>query len=317
MEIKKVTLIGGGVLGSQIAYQSAYCGFDVTVYMRSEASIGRTKPKMEMWHGAYVSELEADKALCGNENAVYSHGLIKDIKTITPAEIDGLIKNADDALNNMKYETDLAKALEGADLVIEAMAEDKEQKIEMYQKMQPLFDEKTIVCSNSSTMLPSTFVEYTGKGEKFLNLHFANSIWMFNTAEVMGHSDTDEGAYNTVVEFAKAINMVPLCLHKEQPGYILNSMLVPFLSSAQMLWAKEVADPHTIDLTWELATGAPSGPFKIIDVVGLNTVYNIEMANPESKDPSSWHYKLANMIKEKIEKGETGRNAGKGFYDYK
>ena len=93
--------------------------------------------------------------------------------------------------------------------------------------------------------------------------------------------------YNKVVEFASEINMVPLQLHKEQPGYILNSMLVPLLTSAQTLWAKEVADPETIDLTWRLATGAPKGPFEILDIVGLETAYNINQMKPEAKDESS------------------------------
>ena len=132
----------------------------------------------------------------------------------------------------------------------------------------------------------------------------------------MGHPGTDSDIYNKVVEFASEINMVPLQLHKEQPGYILNSMLVPLLTSAQTLWAKEVADPETIDLTWRLATGAPKGPFEILDIVGLETAYNINQMKPEAKDESSVTYKIGKLLKEKIDKGETGINAGKGFYDY-
>ena len=91
--------------------------------------------------------------------------------------------------------------------------------------------------------------------------------------------------YDTIVKFAEGIRMVPPCLHKEQPGYILNSMLVPFLSAAEALFANDVADPESIDKTWELATGAPSGPFRILDVVGLVTAYNIVMMNPQASDP--------------------------------
>jgi 3-hydroxybutyryl-CoA dehydrogenase len=111
--------------------------------------------------------------------------------------------------------------------------------------------------------------------------------------------------------------MIPLCLHKEQPGYILNSMLVPFLNAAEMLYATGVADPETIDKTWMLATGAPAGPFRILDIVGLATAYNIVVMSPDAKDPETVPGKIAAVLKEKIDRGETGVNAGKGFYTYR
>ena len=160
------------------------------------------------------------------------------------------------------------------------MSEDPKAKIGVYEALKDLLPEKTLLFTNSSTMLPSTFAQYTGRPEKYCAVHFANTIWKNNTAEIMGHPGTDRKYYDEVVKFADEINMVPLKLNKEQPGYILNSMLVPFLSSAQALWAKEVSDPETIDLTWRLATGAPAGPFQILDVVGLETAYNIHIMKP-------------------------------------
>ncbi|PAD65918.1 3-hydroxybutyryl-CoA dehydrogenase, partial [Bacillus sp. 7586-K] len=96
-----------------------------------------------------------------------------------------------------------------------------------------------------------------------------------NTGEVMEHPGTSQEVVQDVLQFAAAIGMVPLHIKKEQPGYILNSLLVPLLDAAQLLWGNEVADPYTIDKTWMIATGAPMGPFAIMDVVGLETVYNI------------------------------------------
>lgn len=317
MNIQKVTIIGGGVLGSQIAYQSAFCGFDVTIYMRSESSITRTQPKLDRLHGIYIAELTAAKAIAGTPGAAASRGLVPDLANTSPAEIDVLLANADKAAAGIHLETDLVKAVADADLIIEAMAEDPKQKIEMYQRLAPIMAEKTILATNSSTLLPSTFAQYTGRPAKYLAMHFANNIWRGNTAEIMGHADTDSAVYDEIVEFAKAINMIPLCLHKEQPGYILNSLLVPFLNAAEHLWAGGVADPQTIDLTWKLATGAPRGPFAIIDVVGLTTVYNIGMMHPGANDPSTAQGKLMQMLKEKIDAGETGINAGVGFYDYR
>ena len=213
-------------------------------------------------------------------------------------------------------ELDLKKALSGAYIVIESMTEEPKAKIGMYEAMRDLLDEDTILCTNSSTLLPSMFAEYTGRPAKYCALHFANTIWKNNTGEVMGHPGTDPEIYQKVVEFAAAIGMVPLQLHKEQPGYILNSMLVPFLSAAQALWANGVADPETIDLTWRLATSAPAGPFQILDIVGLETAYNINQMKPAAQQEGTLENRMGKLLKEKIDRGETGVNAGKGFYDY-
>lgn len=316
MNIKNVVLIGGGVLGSQIAYQTAYKGFNVTIWLRSDDSIGRSKPKIERLHGIYAEELERTKVSLGG-NPVYSRGLISNIESITEKDIDDLKLKSDKAYESIKFTTDLTAAVADADLIIEALAEDVNQKTEFYRKLAPLMPEKTIVVTNSSTLLPSQFAEATGRPEKYMALHFANEIWRNNTAEVMGHAATSQKVYDIVAKFAEDIGMVPLLLKKEQPGYILNSMLVPFLSAAEMLLAKEIADPKTIDMTWKLATGSPAGPFQILDIVGLTTAYNIVIMNPEVKNPESIPGKIAAILKEYIDAGKTGVNAGEGFYKYK
>ena len=319
MELNKVTIIGGGVLGSQIGLMAAYVGKDVTFWLRSESSIERTTPKLKRYGELMITDLLTAKALLGSPMGkfVYPKGLIRDWGSATAESIDKLVADAQERFEkNMHIELDLGKALGDADVVIEAMAEDPKAKIDIYTKMKDLMPEKTVLLTNSSTLLPSMFAEYTGRPEKYLALHFANTIWKNNTAEVMGHPGTDPAIYDATVKFADEINMIPLQLHKEQPGYILNSMLVPFLSAAQALLATGVADHETIDKTWELATGAPAGPFKILDIVGLETAYNINLMKPETKVEGSVSNLISKMLKEKIDKGETGVNAGKGFYDY-
>ncbi len=320
MAMNKVVVAGGGVLGTQIGLMCAYTGHDVTFWLRSESSIGRTTPKINLYKKAMLDDLAAAKNLIGNPlgKLLYPKGLITAWDEITAEAIDELIATGDKNMtDNVHIELDMAKAVSGADIVIESMAEDPDAKIDVYEQMKDLLDPDTILVTNSSTLLPSMFAQYTGRPEKYLSLHFANTIWKNNTAEIMGHSGTDPEIYKKVVEFAKEINMISLELKKEQPGYILNSMLVPFLSAAQALWAKEVADPQTIDLTWRLATGAPKGPFEILDIVGLETAYNINQMKPEAQDPDSTIHKIGLLLKEKIDKGETGINAGKGFYEYK
>ncbi len=315
----KVVVAGGGVLGVQIALMSAYTGHDTTIWLRSEGSIGRTEPKVKNYSAAILADLEGAKKLVGSPMAayVYPKGLFASPAELTPENIDAKIAQAQKNFAELLHlELDMAKACDDADVVIEAMSEDPAAKTAFYQKLAPYLPEKTLLLTNSSTLLPSMFAEATGRPEKFCALHFANTIWKMNTGEVMGHPGTSPETFQATVDFAREINMIPLEVHKEQPGYLLNSLLVPFLNAAGGLLAKEVSDPQTIDAAWQLGTGAPAGPFKIFDVVGLETAYNITIMNPQYKDPESPTHKFADILKAKIDAGETGINAGKGFYDY-
>ena len=310
-DIKKVVVAGGGVLGSQIAFQSAYMGYDVTIWLRSEGSIGRCQPKIDRLHKIYLDTLEAMKT----DPRAYAYGLVAK-EECTPEKCEALKANVEAAYKNLKLVTDWDEAFGDADYVIEAVAEDPKQKEDFYTELQKHLPEKTFIVTNSSTLLPSTFAEYTGRPEKFLALHFANDIWKMPTAEVMRHAGTGDEAFELTVAFAASIRMVPLKVQKEIPGYLLNSMLVPFLSAAEALWAGGVGSVEDIDRAWTLSTGAPAGPFRILDIVGLTTAYNIAIMDPRAKDPTTIQSVIAAKLKEKIDRGETGINAGKGYYDY-
>ena len=310
-DIKKVVVAGGGVLGSQIAFQSAYMGYDVTIWLRSEGSIGRCQPKIDRLHKIYLDTLEAMKT----DPRAYAYGLVAK-EECTPEKCEAPKANVEAAYKNLKLVTDWDEAFGDADYVIEAVAEDPKQKEDFYTELQKHLPEKTFIVTNSSTLLPSTFAEYTGRPEKFLALHFANDIWKMPTAEVMRHAGTGDEAFELTVAFAASIRMVPLKVQKEVPGYLLNSMLVPFLSAAEALWAGGVGSVEDIDRAWTLSTGAPAGPFRILDIVGLTTAYNIAIMDPRAKDPTTIQSVIAAKLKEKIDRGETGINAGKGYYDY-
>ena len=152
MAFKKVVVVGGGVLGSQIAYQVAYKGFDVTVWLRSEGSIERAKPKFARWHETYLKDLEATKALIGTGTKLYPRGLVDDFENLTVEKVEELKAQADQAFESLIYELDMAKAMADADLVIESLSEDPKAKIAFYQQMAPLLPEKTVIVTNSSTM---------------------------------------------------------------------------------------------------------------------------------------------------------------------
>ncbi|WP_226646860.1 3-hydroxyacyl-CoA dehydrogenase [Mesobacillus subterraneus] len=285
MNYKNITVAGSGVLGSQIAFQTAYSGFNVSVYDISDEAIEGAKNRIMLLKPRYQQDLGASE------------------------------QDLDAAYNRITFYSDLSQAVKDADLVIEAVPEVIGIKTDFYTKLGQAAPEKTVFATNTSTLLPSQFAEATGRPEKFLALHFANEIWKNNTAEVMMHPGTDKAVFDDLLEFAKAIGMVALPLYKEQPGYILNSLLVPFLEAGQMLLMKEVADPETIDKTWMIATGAPKGPFAILDIVGITTAYNISNAKGEAGVPG--FKELAELLKtEYIDKGKLGVATGEGFYKY-
>ena len=282
-EIKKVVVIGTGVLGSQIAFQTAYSGFDVIACDVSDDVLAKARLRLAALVETYRKEV--------------------------PGAVGG--KEAE-AIRRLTLSTDLAAAVADADLVIEAVPEVLAFKQAVYEQLATLAPARTIFATNSSTLLPSALKAFTGRPDRFLALHFANNIWKFNTAEVIGTDDTDPSVFETVLKFAADIGMEPIPIRKEKAGYILNSLLAPFLNAAADLAAGGYADPHDVDKVWRIATGAPMGPFQMYDVIGLNTPYNIlSQGDARARALAAW-------LKENyIDKGRLGVASGEGFYSYK
>lgn len=281
--MQNLTVLGTGVLGSQIAFQAAYSGKDVVAYDLTNDILAKLPDRWEYLKPLYL----------------------RDLPDATPDKLDA-------AVGRIRTSSDLADALKDTDIVIEAVPEVLEIKRETWAKAGAVAPAKTVFATNSSTLLPSDIADATGRPEKFLALHFANEVWRLNTGEVMGHAGTDPHALDAVAEFAEEIGMIAIRLKKEQPGYIVNSLLIPFLTSAAKLYVRDIADVAVIDATWRKATGAPFGPFEIHDIVGMETPYNL---NSHSEDPELREF--AKILKRDfIDKGRLGRATGKGFYDY-
>ena len=316
MNYKNITIAGGGVLGSQIAFQSAYCGFNVTIYSNDQESKNETIKKIDNLKETYINTINSM-----NESN-WASGLA-DLETFDKDECLNKVLNA---YNNIKIELDLKESLKDADLLIESIPENINIKGQFYEGINSILPEKTVVVTNSSTLLPSVLSKYLTKPQKFLALHFANNIWKNNTAEIMGHDKTDKRYFDEIVEFANSIRMVALKINKEKSGYLLNSMLVPFLLCAMDLLANEISDVETIDKTWKLATGAPKGPFEIIDIVGLITAKNIveeyikvpSLLNPLFKKMMfPYNYKkMLDLLNKYISENKLGKSTNEGFYKY-
>lgn len=285
MNIKKVVVAGTGVLGSQIAFQTAFKGFEVAAFDIDDSALEKGRERFKVLMNRYQED---------------QYG--------TKEEVEA-------AYGRIAFHTDLAKAVEDADLLIEAVPELIDIKKDFYTKLAEVADEKTIFASNSSTMVPSQLVDFTGRPERYLHLHFANEIWKLNIAEIMKHERTAPEVFEEVIEFAKAIAMVPIPLHKEQPGYVLNTLLVPHLKASVQLAADGIAEPEIVDKTWMISTGAPLGPFAFLDIIGPNTPYNLYKAWGDQGDELS--AKVGAWIKsEYLDKGKMGTANGKGVYTY-
>lgn len=282
MAFQNITIAGTGVLGSQIAYQAALNGFNVTAY---DLDVNAAKKRVLTLKDSYKQDLD-----------------------LTDEDFQA-------GLNNLTFTTDLAAAVKDADYVIEALPEKLDLKEEFYKQLSKLAPDKTIFASNSSTMVPSQLVKFADRPTKYLHMHFANKIWKCNVAEIMGTDQTDPAVYQEVVDFAKAIKMVPIEIHKEQPGYVLNALLIPFVVSAMSLWVKGVADPEIVDKDWMISTGAPVGPFMMLDDVGLRTTWNI-VSGLYATQHKELFKQIADKLKEKIDAGQEGLESGEGFYKY-
>ena len=281
--MQNLTVLGTGVLGSQIIFQAAYSGKDVVAYDLSDEILAKLPARWEYLKPLYL----------------------RDLPDATPEKLDA-------AVARIRASSDLADAVKDADLIIEAVPERLDIKQDTWRRVSEVAPEKTIFATNSSTLLPSDIAPATDRPAKFLALHFANEVWKNNTGEVMGHAGTDPQAFEQVAEFAEQIGMVPIRVRKEQPGYVLNSLLVPLLGAAAKLLVRGVAEPADIDATWRIATGAPLGPFQIYDVVGMMTPYQL---NKDSEDPELREF--AELLKrDYIDQGRLGKGAGRGFYDY-
>ncbi|PPH89863.1 3-hydroxyacyl-CoA dehydrogenase [Rathayibacter sp. AY1D3] len=280
--IRTVTVLGSGVLGSQIAFQSAFHGFHVTVYDLFDDVLESARERLRGLAGVYES---------------------------VPGGVAG---GPQEALDSLRLTSDLAEAVADADLVIEAVPEDLGLKQELYGRLGALAPERTVFATNSSTLLPSDLKASTGRPDRFLALHYANHVWAQNTAEIMGTADTDPAVVDAVVEFAVSSGLEPIRLQKEKAGYVLNSLLVPLLSAASGLLMGGYADHETIDKTWRIGTGAPLGPFQIFDVVGLRTAYNIAAAAPDEASQAF----AAHLKTEYVDRGRLGTATGEGFYRY-
>jgi len=284
--LDRLTVLGAGVLGGQIAWHSAFKGKLVVLYDPYPEAIDKARVAHATYAHIYRTELGASEA---------------DIVATR---------------TRLSLSQDLALAVADADFVIEAVPEIPEIKTQVYREMATLLPEDTLVATNSSTLLPRDFAAATGRPEKYCALHFANLIWHLNLAEVMAHPETARETLTAVTHFAIEIGMVPIPVRKEQNGYVLNSWFVPLLTAGAALVVNGVATPEDVDRTFMIANRCAVGPCGMLDVVGMKTAYDVSSYWGTVNNDAQM-LKNAAYIKERfLDRGLQGLLGGEGFYKY-
>ena len=283
-EIKQITVVGSGVMGSQIAMVSALAGFDV-----------------------YLQDINEESLKVAEDSL---HGHIN--KRITKGKISLL--EAEKAFARLKFVTSLEKAVAEADFVIEAIVEKLDVKRQLFAEIDRLAPSHAIIATNSSTIVSSKLADATNRPEKICNLHFFNPVLVMELVEVVKGPQTSDETADTAVELVKQINKTPILLKKEISGFVANRILGALIDEAIYLLENDIATVEEIDLACTKALNHPIGPFALLDLTGIDVNYYIRQVLYE--ETGDENQKPQKVITEKYLNGEYGRKTGKGFYSY-
>ena len=283
-KIRKVAVVGTGLLGTQIAIQATCFGYEVSAHDPDEGSFNRVQ-----------QNLNTSMKISGGE-------------PIVPME------DWKKAANKVKFCKELEKALRDADIVIEAVPEELELKRKVFERLDALAPPGAILATNSSSIPISKIETATARPERCLNIHFYGLVRGMNMVDIMGGTRTTTETIEAGKAWIRSIGCVPLTVKKEILGFCFNRVWRAIKRETLYMWAEGFVDFRDIDRGWMIFTGMTQGPFGLMDNVGLDVVYDIEMVYyNESKDPKD-HPPEA--LKAMVDRKELGLKTGKGFYAY-
>jgi 3-hydroxybutyryl-CoA dehydrogenase len=286
MTFSRITTAGAGTMGSQVAWQMAFHGKDVTVYDAIPAGLEKGKAL----HRDYAEHFRERRGATA--------------------------KSIEDTFARLTYTTDLAAAVRDADLVSESVPESVPIKESFWREASRHAPARTVFTTNTSTLAPSALAGFVDRPQRFLALHFTIGVWESNIGEVMGHPGTDPAVFERVLSFAGEIGLVPIPIRKEQNGYVINSLLVPWCTAALDLLVRQVSDFESIDRTWMITLQSGMGPFGMMDRMGLGVVHHVARLIGETTNDAR-ALEFARYIEEHfIKTGRLGVASGRGFYCY-
>jgi len=282
MQIKTVGVLGCGLMGSGIAQVSAAAGYKTIVREVEDAFLKKGLGKIEKFLALGVEKGK-----------------------VAPAE-------KDKTLGNLSGTTKL-EDLKDCDIVIEAIIENIDEKAEAYAVLDAVCGERTIFCSNTSSLCITELAARTKRPDRFAGLHFFNPVPLMKLVEVIRGLTTSDETYQAVFAFAESLGKEPITA-PDKPGFIVNRLLVPYLLDAIRSYEHGLGTIEDIDKGMKLGTGYPMGPFTLLDFVGLDTTYYIaNIMFEEYREPT---YAPPPLLKRMVLAGRLGKKSGHGFYKY-
>ncbi len=283
-DVKNIAVIGGGAMGSQIAMVCALGGYTTTV----TDSVPAALQKAEGWAKGWLDERVAKGRLTADQAA--------------------------GARQQLSFAPALPAAAAKADFVIEAIIENQDAKRACFAELDKICPARAILATNSSSIVSSRIADATQRPDKVLNMHFFNPAVVMELVEVMGHPGTSEESIEVTMELSRRIGKTPVRVRKEIPAFIANRILHAVANEAMRLVERGVATSEEVDLAVEKGLRYPMGPFRLMDLTGLDVGYQVRMERfRQSGDPADKPHPL---LVEKYERGEYGRKTGKGWYEY-
>ncbi len=280
--IKKVSVVGAGLMGKQIALNNAIHGYDSWL----NDSITEVLPKVQEWaEGWLAKKVEKGKMSQEDVNAT---------------------------LARFHVEADLAKCVEGAQLVIEAIIEKEDIKKELFTKLNTLAPKDALIVTNSSFMPSSKFASCIDDPSRMANLHYFNPALVMKLIEVVTGEHTSEETAETLMEFARKTGKLPARIYKEYDGFIVNNVSTAVTLTALDLVAKGVTTPYDVDIALENGLNYPMGPFRLMDLTGIDLSYIVLKERVDKGEVIPGF----DLVEEKYLQGKYGRKTGSGWYDY-
>jgi 3-hydroxybutyryl-CoA dehydrogenase len=282
MDIKTVGVLGCGLMGSGIAHVCAAAGYKTIVREVEDGLLNKGLGR--------VQKFLADGVEKGK---------------VTP-------EGREKTLANLTGTTTFDD-LKDADLIIEAIVENVEEKTRAFAALDAVVAERTIFCSNTSSLCITELAAKTRRSDRFAGLHFFNPVPIMKLVEVIRALTTSDATYQTVFTFAQSLGKEPITA-PDKPGFIVNRLLVPYLLDAIRSYEHGLGTIEDIDKGMKLGTGYPMGPFTLLDFVGLDTTYYIaNIMFDEYREPA---YAPPPLLKRMVLAGRLGRKSGQGFYKY-